>query len=327
MASIMLQGSVDALIESAARRGNIPDSQMTYVLTDFLAMAEEELSAYALPVLHARREDYYLEEIVFSMSDPDTYVGAMAPATNPCPAWRLPDWAMASTVRDVQAVSASGNFYNLGRITVDDQPNMISQGWFFYGNYIVYQGNSAHSAAPPVALRCIAHVKPNRLTKTTTAYTDIGVTDAGINIPGKVLFNIAGTITFTSPVIINGPVDIISGKPGYEVKARAIDNWSGFNTQWSSPNIPANVTVEPGDFICQSGFTCMVPLPTELHPLLAQRLVVKFLEAQGEGEQLDKARMALDEMVRQVPLLIQPRAEGKPKKLAPRLGLWRRWRW
>lgn len=88
---------------------------------------------------------------------------------------------------------------------------------------------------------------------------------------------------------------------------------------------PASISV--GDWVCNAGESCAVPLPLEMHPLLSQRMVVKFLEAQGDQEQLAQARESLHEMATQIPLLIQPRAEGKPRKIVNRIGLWRRWRW
>jgi hypothetical protein len=325
-----IQGSVNALIESASRRGNIPDAQMTYLLPDFMSMAQEELMAFALPVLHARRDDYYLEELMFDVANPDTLIGSDSPSAVVNKGFRLPAYAMASTVRDVQAVSARGSFYNLGRIEVDDVPNSVSQAWYFYGNYLVYQQNTIGSVAPPIALRCIVHVKPNQLVPEDSLFSDITSDLVGIDSSYRIV-----SITSPTEVVVdravtvtdNGLVDIISGEPGYEVKNRSlVVSSSGVSPNIVFPTAP-KIPFKVGDWITASGFTPVVPLPLEMHALLAQRIVVKFLEAQGEESQLQQSRASLDEMVRQIPLMLQPRAEGKPKKLAPRMGLWRRWRW
>ena len=326
-----IQGSVNALIESASRRGNIPDSQMTYLMSDFMAMAQEELMAYALPVLHARREDYYLEEIYFDINKPDVYIGASQFSTVKHLGYRLPEYAMASTIRDVQAVTPSGSWYNIGRVVVDDVPNTVSQGWYFYGNYIVFQLNSVASTAPPIALRCIVHVKPNQLVPEDALFADVTTQLTGIDQSARVVTVTSPDVyVLDRPVTIPalGKVDIISGTPGYEVKIRNALSGAPVtsNTTISLATVPATPVVV-GDWVTAVGFTPVVPLPLEMHALLAQRITVKFLEAQGEESQLAQSRASLDEMVRQIPLLIQPRAEGKPKKLAPRLGLWRRWRW
>jgi hypothetical protein len=340
-----IPGTVNALIESASRRGNIPDAQMTYLTADFLAMIQEELMAYALPVLHARREDYYLEELTFYLDNPDTYIGHTASAQVKHPAWRLPDYAMAGTVRDVQAVSPGGSFYNLGRVEVDDVPNMNSQAWYFYGNYLVYQQNTIASTAPPVAIRCVVHSKPNTLIVTDEGNTTlvlpreisiINTLDPAA-IPPTYYVSFRGRY---SPFIggYGQKTDIISGQTG-EVLARNVqfvatmgmnEGTLTFENAPSPSSDVAGTTVaqfKQGDWLSATGTTPIIPLPTEMHALLAQRVVVKFLEAQGDAAQLEQSRQSLAEMALQIPLLIQPRAEGKPKKLVSRLGLWRRWRW
>lgn len=330
------KGTVQALIESASRRGNIPDTQMNYVLEDFLDVMYEELNAFALPILHARRDDYYLEELTFQMATPDIYVGDSQSSIIRHPAWRLPDWAMANTIRDVQGISSGGTFYNIGRIVMDDVPNMIGTGWYFYGNYIVYQQNNAVAAALPVALRCVCHVKPNLLVSHLRTFQEqLNLPTAlPVTFPVQITDVLSPTQIYTAPPAdFNAPYDAFtldhySNRSGYEIKNRNLTvQIGGSGVSALTFATAPRVAFEVGDWLSLSGYSPVVPLPDELHPLLAQRLVVKFLEAQGEESQLQQARQSLDEMTRQVPLLIQPRAEGKPKKLAPRLGLWRRWRW
>ena len=341
-----IPGSVNSLIESASRRGNIPDAQMTYLTPDFLSMIQEELMAYALPVLHARRDDYYLEELMFDLATPDTYIGAGPPSQIRHPAWRLPDYAMANTVRDVQGVSPGGTFYNLGRVSMDDVPNMIAQGWYFYGNYLVYQCNTVSSTAPPIAIRCVVHSKPNDLITTDEDNVNlllpreisvINSLDPDASPPTyAVIFRGRYSAFYTGG---QWRVDIISGQTGAVLARNAIlyvmnpgdsEGVIKFTTPLNPTPAVTGDTVAQfklGDWVSLVNTTPIIPLPSEMHALLAQRVVVKFLEAQGDSAQLEQSRQSLQEMALQIPLLIQPRAEGKPKKLAPRLGLWRRWRW
>lgn len=324
-----IPGTVDSVIESASRRGNIPDAQMTYLVSDFLQMMHEELMAYALPILHARREDYYLEELMFMLDAPDTWIAAEPPSAALNPAWRIPDWAMAASIRDVQGVSPSGTFYLLGRTQVDDVPNMLSAAWYFYGSYLVYQQNVIASTAPPQAIRCIVHAKPNRLITTTP--------DAQYGLPLMILSAQATAnpneyelaLASALPNDDSLYIDLCRGNGSYEVYQRRLFVTLVQGNLSLLVTIPegSNAQFMRGDWVTVTGTTPVVPLPLEMHALLAQRVVVKFLEAQGEASQLDQARQSLTEMALQIPILLQPRAEGKPKKLAPRMGLWRRWRW
>jgi hypothetical protein len=456
-------GTVNELIESASRRGNIPNSQMTYMTSDFLAMMNEELMAYAMPLLHARREDYYLEEVYFDVNTPDAMIGN--PSGSQDRAWLLPEYAMASSLRDVQAVSPSGGFYNLARIETDQVPNSVSQGWYFYGNYLALHYNAISAAPPPLSIRCIFHVRNNtvQLVEKAMRIDAIIVPGEAFNVsmaypqaiqsqealdqcfhvldtpietsPGSgvwtchasfslypneyypaapgvgtaFIFDVAdkytwkvkttaltvaeynpaeGTVDPENPtwttyklqlspttgqilpsqgdwLVPDGLIlqtfvyDFINGRPAFEVLARNIPvsisplpisvgadpyypTWSQYRltvnpgtfpmtmpTTMPSDGPPLTVAsaIKVGDWISLTGSTPVVPLPLELHALLAQRMVVKFLEAQGDQEQLEQSRKSLSEMANQVPLLINPRVEGKPKKLVNAIGHWRRWRW
>lgn len=322
-------GTVDQLIESASRRGNIPNSQMTYLTDDFLGIAQEELEAFAIPIIQARREDYYLEELIFNYATPDRMVGNPNNMGYADPAWRLPPWAMASAIREVQAVSPSGAMYAIGRINVDDIPQSVTQGWYFYGAYIAFHYNQIASVTPPVSFRVVYHVLPNNLI--TTAL------DATYGLPVQIdSASPTGTpneyeIFFKEPFTVDnsGYVDFVRGSPGYEVFQRRIFATTEIGEDSIVRTFPAgsDMNFQRGDWMTQTGTTPVVPLPHEMHALLAQRMVVKFLEAQGDQEQLEQSRKTLAEMAMQIPLLLNPRAEGKPRKLANRVSLWRRWRW
>lgn len=350
-------GTVDQLIESCSRRGNIPNSQMTYLTDDFLAIMNEELMAFALPLLHARREDYYLEETILDVGSPHAYVGN--PSGRRDPAWMLPTYAMTSAVRDVQAIGTNGDTYNFPRINADEIPNTVTLGWYFYGNMIALHYSSIAAIPEPAQIRVIFHTRPNQMTLATNSFRIFK-----INQPGQ-----AYTVSAPqapAPYNYNDPkrYDFLHGTPGYEILARytapimgttvistgadpEYPTWNQYSMTASqgsqlpytlpyvlgdgsisgSSLVASPSTIQPGDWVCETGKSCVVPLPLEMHSLLSQRMVVKFLEAQGDQEQLQQARESLHEMATQIPLLLQPRAEGKPRKIVNRIGLWRRWRW
>jgi hypothetical protein len=325
-------GTVDQLIESCSRRGNIPNSQMTYLTDDFLGIAQEELEAFAIPIIQSRREDYYLEEILLDYSKPDRVVGSTYNGATGDPAWRLPPWAMASAIREVQAVSPSGALYAIGRINVDDIPQSVTQGWYFYGAYIAFHYNQIASITPPVSFRVVYHVLPNNLITTaldTTYGLPLRIEDIVhvVDNQYEVFFRDVPTKTDSLRV------DFIRGTPGFEVYQRNVfisleaGIANALVTFSTGSDVHCSKPFGTLDWVSQTGTTPVVPLPHEMHALLAQRMVVKFLEAQGDQEQLEQSRKTLAEMAMQIPLLLNPRAEGKPRKLANRVSLWRRWRW
>jgi hypothetical protein len=174
----------------------------------------------------------------------------------------------------------------------------------------------------------VYHVLPNNLTTTEK--------DTVQGLPLRIIEALVDgdnewQLVFESIPTVAGifQVDLVRGTPGFEVYQRniTVDITNPMTGPVITLPVGSDQTIQPGDWLCQTGTTCVVPLPHELHALLAQRMVVKFLEAQGDQEQLAQSRQSLAEMAVQIPMLINPRAEGKPRKLANRLSLWRRWRW
>jgi hypothetical protein len=82
----------------------------------------------------------------------------------------------------------------------------------------------------------------------------------------------------------------------------------------SLPNT-LTATLEAGDMICIAG-NCFIPqIPDELHPLLAERVVMRCLEAQGDNQALQIAQQKVQEIEQRVGILIDNRAEGTPIKV------------
>lgn len=313
--------SLDALVESVKRRGAIPKAQSTFTSDDFKSIANEELLTYILPILQARREDYYLAEKMVTVATPDKQVGIY-------PAWKIPHNAIASTLRDVQGVGSNGDYFALGRIVADDLPTLTSNGFFLYGEYVVLAFRS-NRMPMPTQLRLIFHRRPSFLVYENDAFLITQITNNG----GDLEITATGAVA-TATATVNAVVDFSRGTPGFDnifsEVAVTIDSTQSSTTYTitvASGYATYASQLSNGDFVSATGTTPCPQIPLELFPLLAQRMVVKFLEAQGESEQLASAMKLMEEMESKIPLLIQPRVEGKPKKIIPRFNLWRRWRW
>ena len=61
-------------------------------------------------------------------------------------------------------------------------------------------------------------------------------------------------------------------------------------------------------------------VPTEMHPLLAQRAAIYILEALGDAENLTAARGKLLQMQTSIQKILVDRVEGAPKKIKSRHG-------
>jgi hypothetical protein len=99
-----------------------------------------------------------------------------------------------------------------------------------------------------------------------------------------------------------------------------------FNTtQTQTTAFPPNVGASPvvGDYISFAG-ECIIPqAPSDLHDLLAQRVVLRCLQALGDTNGMQMAQSKLAEMEKWAGYLIDNRSEGEPVKANNLRGLLR----
>lgn len=309
--------SVDDLIANIKRRGVIPTAQMTYMLPDFKAMIDDELLSYALAILHSYREDYYIERKTVDWEKPDII------NSNGYPCWRVPEYAIANSLRDLIAITSSMVRYNVPRLMLDDVPALVNFGWYFEGDYVVFRYDDSSTTPKPNKVEMAYHVRPNLVCMENEAW--------------KILQVLPGSPTADETLLrVEGPdatginqyhQDIIHGKSSFDVMARDLtgNGLDPTTVVYNTADLPMNI--QKGDWISWTNTTPFPMLPSEMHGLLAQRVAVKFLEEQGEETMLKNAIENMVDLEQKVMKLFSPRVEGKPKKLVNRLGLWRRWRW
>lgn len=75
-----------------------------------------------------------------------------------------------------------------------------------------------------------------------------------------------------------------------------------------------------GDYITKAEETIVPNIPTELHPIVAQRVAVACLEAMGDEQNKQSAERKLAQMEKSALKIISNRVEGAPKKIKNRHG-------
>lgn len=75
-----------------------------------------------------------------------------------------------------------------------------------------------------------------------------------------------------------------------------------------------------GDYITKAEETIVPNIPTEFHPIIAQRVAVACLEAMGDEQNKQSAERKLAQMERSALKIITNRVEGAPKKIKNRFG-------
>lgn len=286
------------LIESIKRRAMLPSDQNTFTDQDFLDMLNEEIAYFGVPHLLSTHEEYLLR------FEDETITGD----TNK---YRIPYRAVGNKLRDVSYVDTADNVYELSRVSVEDlseyndnQLNSYTDSFYIQGDKIILLDQQSVNGV----VRKYFYLKPNTLVK-----NDEGAVISAID-------RNTGTITLSNfpTTFSNLPkMDFIQSKAPNKIylydKTPTAVNANTKTITFATADIPEQLEV--GDYInlaCQS----IVPqLPTELHPILAQRVAVACLEALGDTEMFQVASGRLQMMEKATLDLIDNRVEGAPEKV------------
>lgn len=299
----------DALIESIKRRINIPASQITFENSDLLAFANEEMSLSVVPAIMSLHEDYLL----FSED-----VACSATAV-----YNIPYRAVGNKLYDLQYIDENDNVYEMTRTTEGDVPNYqggagANQAYAYYiKNNKVIPLPSTESLTTG-SLRFIYFIKPAELVDMDR----VGII-SGINrTTGEI---VVSNSTVPSHFSVNIQYDLYRVKSPHSVLAidlTAIAVNSTTKTITLDPDdIPSDLAV--GDHISMATESGIPQIPSDLHVLLAQKVAERVLEAQGDVEGLQAAKMKSAEMENRASNIIDNRVDESPIKLVNRNGVLR----
>lgn len=293
------------LIKSLKRRGLIPTDQSTFDNDDFLEILNEELQLSLLPLLLSMKEEHLVnyKEIPNDTEAPIRY--------------QVPYRSVGNKLRDVSYIDASGNPYEMSRISLEeisDYSNFYSLNSYgvFYmenDNVVIPSANSEVSSK----IRMYFYLRPSDL----VLEEEVGVINGITKNATETTISIA---TFPDKFSNNPAFDIVGGKSpnkirGFDIEASSVNKLTK-SIVLKNEDVPEDIEV--GDYLCQAEETPVPQIPTEMHPLLAQMAVVYILESLGDTEGLANASRRLEMMKKNVTNLIDNRVEGAPQKIKPR---------
>lgn len=286
------------LIKSVRDRAMIPDDVTVYDDASILEILNEEIDVGLLDTLLTLNEEHLV-----------TY-------TDKAPEDKrlvIPSRAVASKLRDLQRLTGS-TIREMSRVTLEeisdyDSGYSSSNGDLFYveGDEIVLLGESQS------IMRMYFHLRPNviSLESTCAQITDINRT--------------TGVIQFSSiPAEFSSlaQLDFIQDKSPNKILAFDILVTSVAISTKSVVVVPESIPkrLSVGDWVCPTETSPYANVPTEMHPMLAQRAAIYILEALGDAENLAAARGKLSQMQTSVQKIMVDRVEGAPKKIKSRHG-------
>jgi hypothetical protein len=279
--------STDDALTGVRLRAYLPAGDQTFTDATLIFLLNEEIQSWAVPFLVKSRSAYLETSIDL-------------PIVASQVAYPVPSQATGGMLRDVQLVDALGNRYPMVQIDVHDLGPFgagVPFGFYMQGDSIMLAQAPANSS---LSLRVTyARTPSDAVLKANCAKvaTIAGNVVTFSNVPGTVTAGVA--------------VDWVKGTSSFLTLASTITPTpSGGNYTFTS--LPANLAV--GDYLCLSNQAPFPQLPTQVHPVLHQRVAAKVLDLMGD----DKAKQSLalfQEMANNVQALIAPRVQGAAKPL------------
>lgn len=303
MAKILTSNS---LIASIKRRAMIPSDQVTFENSEFLDMLNEEIQYFGIPHLLSTYEEYLVNHIDLPLTT-DSYK------------YDIPERAVGNKLRGVFLVDSTvqngENLYDLSRIELEDVPQYTNYNNNFINglNSVYYIEDNKVILADELpftngSLRMYFYMKPNTLVDEDRAgvITSINRTTGVIslsNFPSD--FSNLPIMDFVQK---KSPNKIL----GFDIQPSSVNSNTKTIT-FDVTDIPDNLVI--GDYINFAQETIVPQMPTELHPILAQRVAVAALESMGDFEGMDKAQTRLDRMEKATLTILDNRVESDNQKV------------
>lgn len=290
------------LINSIKRRAMIPSDQSTFTDADFLDMLNEEIQYFGVPHLLRTHEEYLL-----------TFVDI--PIEQNKREYTIPYRSIGNKLRDVAYIDSANNFFELSRISVEDLSDYnedflddYTEAFYVQDNKIILVDEVPFGNG---AIRMYFYLRPNTLVANNRAgvISSIDRTTGVITVSN--FFSDFSNLPQIDFVAHRSPNKIYS----FDITPIATNSTTKTLT-FTTTDIPQDLIV--GDYINIAGESIVPQLPTELHPILAQRTAVAALEAINDTEGVQVAQRRLEMMEQSVNTLIDNRVEGAPQKIVNR---------
>ena len=282
------------LLASIRRRASIPSTATTGSAdADLLAYVNEELQLHMTAQLVQVREEYFLRHSDTALTSTTVY--------------RIPTRAIAGALRNVQLLDNSGKpVVQLSRLSQEKLAEYKNQtqavGYLVEGNNIRLYPTASWGGA--TTLRLSYFERPSEVVAIGNGTRAITVINTGTN---------QVTVSSTTGFTTSTKVDFIRGTPGFETMTIDVTPTNVASTVLTFSSLPTGLAV--GDYVSLAETSPVPQLPSEFHPILAQRAAIRFLAAVNDGEQLAVARGELGRMEAALGVLTAPRVEGGPRKI------------
>lgn len=299
-----------SLVKSVQRRILLPLSNNTLTSDEIIEILDEEMRTTVVPLVLAAKEEFYVQNY-----DQTPTVGVYN--------YAIPERAAFATWRDVVWVDTLGNEVAMTELApeytkitypVGNLPPIYTFGFILQNDEIIlWPPNS--TVPTQYQLRMKIKRRPNHLTSVDNCGQVTAVNSGSL----QVTLNSNGDTTWTTSTTF----DAIPNSPqftslGDDLTISTINQATPSATvlTFNSGDYPTGIAV--GDWICPATLSCVPQIPYDMFPLLAQRGVIKCLEALGDNQGLQVAERRYQDMASDFARTVSPRIAGTRKALVNR---------
>lgn len=289
-----------------------PTSANTLLAVDVIEMLDEEMRASVVPLILAAQEEYYVQNY-----DQTLVAGTYNYTINPRAAF--------ATWRDIVLVDSLGNEINMTELPPEyvkisfplgNMPPIYANGFVLQNDHITLWPPNI-TVPTQYTLRMKIKRRPNHLTSVDNCGQITDIT-TNIVIPSFGIGTLVTLANVPTDWTASTTFDIIPNSPQFTSRGDDTAIWavSSSASTVSISALPTGTVV--GDWFCPATMSCIPQIPYDLFPLLAQRGVIRFMEAIGDMQSLQVAERKYQDMAADFARTVSPRVQGSPKKLVNR---------
>ena len=315
--------TAEQLIKYVRDHANVPDTGALGTRdSDIVDYLNEALYDELVPSIMDKREDFFV------VSERQSVASGQH-------RYRIPSRAMGNRLKDVDLIDGTQRI-PLNLLTRGDRayygPDSLTYpaGFFLENNDIVLVPDTATPAN--TSLEIGYFFRPGEIVE-SGSYAVVDTVDLDTK-------TITLTTTAPSAWTASDLLDIHSYQSGAEIKGwdLALSSISGDRltlvfTSSIDDSTVGRKDVEVGDYVCLAGEAALPGIPTASHQMLAQVVVAKLLEDQGDESGLKLAAAKLNRQMKHLNTIVggDGRVESSPRKVKARNSPYsarrRRWNW
>ena len=304
--------TTDALVKTLRRRAMLPQADETFSKQDFIDILNEEMDNGLLKTLMSTHEEYLV-----NVYDIPLVTGQSQSI------FRIPSRAIGNKVRAACFYNSNGYITSISRVEIENLRFYQKVGYQTYTFYV--QNDNIILTQTTISVnanyfRMYYYLRPSKLVedKFGAVITGINKTTGEITvdkIPSN--FSTSVLLDFTQAATPNRlyKYDVTPTSINSTTKIITIDPLLFTQISVTPDAIPTLSYLKVGDYVTVAEESIVPQVPTEMHPLLAQRAAVACLEALGDTAGLQNAQVKLQQMEQNVLDLIDNRVEGSPQKV------------